>query len=215
MKPTNTGKSIALVALVVLALGGGLVYWQYSMHGDAEAHLNKIRSETPDEKKLQADLQTSQTELYAASSELKNLENGIPTLAYVPTLLKELEEEGNKHELHVTVFKQANPAGAAPTPTNASSGDAKSLKDKPYDEIEFDLSGRGSYTSVEDMLKGLQQFPKIISVQSITVTPKRDPNSASAATVETTIHMKAFIFKQAEETPKADLQANNAKGGGQ
>jgi len=212
MKPASPTKSIALLALAVIAVGGGLVYWQYSVHGDAEANLAKIRAKTPDEAKLQKQLEDAQAELYRASTDLKHLEGGVPTLAYVPTLLRELEAVGKQDELQVTVFKQANPT-AVQTP--ASTGDAKALKEEAYDEVEFDVSGRGSYTSVGKMLTSLQTFPKIVSVQSVNVTPKRDPNAPGVPTVEATIHLKAFIFKQAEEAPKGDLQANNAKGGGQ
>ncbi|MBS1708914.1 MAG: type 4a pilus biogenesis protein PilO [Armatimonadetes bacterium] len=214
MKPENPAKTIALMALGVIAIGGGLVYWQYSVHGDAEAHLNKMRAETPDEAKLEKQLQDAQAELYKASTNLKHLEGGVPTLAYVPTLLQELESAGKSQNLQVTVFKQAQTPTAQPASTTG--GDAKSLKDKPYDEVEFDVSGRGNYKSVGDMLAALQSFPKIVSVQSIGITPKRDPANPTAATVEATLHVKAFMFKQAEDpTAKKDLQANNVKGGAQ
>ena len=212
MKPANPAKSIVLAAVAVVAVGGGLVYWQYTVHGDAEANLAKIRAATPDESKLQQDLQAAQAELYKASTELTHLEGGVPTLAYVPTLLQELEAVGNTNNMRVTVFKQSNPS-AVQTP--ASTGDAKSLKEKAYDEVEFDVSGRGSYTSIEKMLTDLQIFPKIVSVQSVNVMPKRDQGAPNAATVEATIRLKAYIFKQADEQPKGDLQANNTPGGGQ
>ncbi len=209
MKPENPARSIALMALGIVALGGGLVYWQFSVHGDAEARLGKLKADTPDETKLQKQLTDAQAALYKSSTDLQHLEGGVPTLAYVPTLLKELEEVGRTNNLQVTVFKQANTPGT-PVPAKA---DAKKIADKPYDEIEFDVSGRGSYQAVGQMLDQLQKFPKIVSVESVGVTPKRDAQGNNGSMVEATMHLKAFIFKQTEDN--GNLQANNTKDGAQ
>lgn len=212
MKPENPARSIALLAVLVVVVGGGIVYWQYAVHGDAEARLSKLRAETPDETKLQQQLKDAQADLYKETTDLVHLEKGVPTLAYVPTLLQELEEVGKSHDMQVTVFKQALQTSAQ----SASSGDAKSLKSKPYEEVEFDVSGRGSYQSIGDMLTALQSFPKIVSVESVGVLPKHDPTGKSPDSVEATMRLKAYMFKSADDSAdKGNLVANNAPGGGQ
>lgn len=197
-----------LLLLVVTLLGGGAVYWQYNSKTAAEARVNALEAEVPDEKELTNMLATSQKGLSEHRTKLKHLEQSIPQAAYVPTLIKELEAVGKSNEVAVTGIRPVM-APAAP----ASEVGSK----KAYDEIEFDMVGRGGYMAVLNLVSALQTFPKILSVSTVAVVPKRGIDSQQ--TLEATVRIRAFVFPN-ETKPKDDAPAEKVAslvrpGGGQ
>lgn len=177
-------KSIALMALAVVAIGGGLVYWQYSARGKAEAKVKFLESQIPDEQQLQADLTASQTELAKYRTDLEHLEKSIPSSAYVPTLLKELEVVGNQNKLAVTGVRPVQAVAVGPGMQD----------DKPYEELEIDITGQGTYGAVMDLVASLQRFPKILAVRTIGLAPKQDPLKKTSD-LDATVRLRAFVFK--------------------
>jgi len=205
MKNGANSKSMFLLLLVVALLGGGAIYWQYGGMTSAETRVQALESEVPDEKELGDMLASSQTELSDFQTKLMHLEKSIPPAAYVPTLIKELEAVGKTNKVSVTgirpVMAVANP-NAMP-------------EKKAYDEIELDIVGRGGYMAVLNLVTALQSFPKILSVSTVAVIPKRDQDQQQ--TLEATVRIRAFVF--AEEAKKDSAKpvekvASRSAGGG-
>ncbi|MDI9636607.1 type 4a pilus biogenesis protein PilO [Kamptonema cortianum] len=196
MKSNEAMKSVMLMALAVLMIGGGLVYWQYSAREQAEARVAYIESRIPDERELQSNLQKSQQELEDFRFKLEHLERNLPTAAYVPTLMKELEAVGLSNEVKVT--------GVRPVPITLTEADAE---ERPYKEIEFDISGQGTYRSVMNLVAALQKFPKVVSVRTVALAPRQDIKSNSRE-LDATVRLKAYLFKDDSDLSSKPSGAN-------
>lgn len=207
MKNDESSKSILLMALAVLALGGGLTYWQYSSRSEAQARVDSLMAELPDEAQLQSELQTTTTQLEETRLQLEHVEKGVPTAAYVPTLLRELEQVGLQAELKVT--------GVRPVPAVPSDGETE---EKPYAELEIDITGTGGYRSVMNLLASLQRFPKVLEVRTIGLQPKQGEQRPGRIDLDASVRLKAYIFKEEgateEGTPEeATAQLGTGTGG--
>lgn len=205
MKSTKNGKALVLLLLAVLIVGGGAAYWQYTGMTAAEGRLRQLESEVPDEKELTSMLASSQAELAEQQAKLDHLEKSVPGVAYVPTLLRELESVGKGNKITVTGVR---PVMAPPSVPGAEMG-AK----KAYQEIEIDITGRGSYFSVLNMVQALQKFPKIVAVNSVAMLPKREGNQDQLS-LEATVRIKAFMFPNDPSPDSGDKLASNVKPAG-
>lgn len=187
MKSNEAMKSVALMALATLLVGGGLIYWQYNNRSAAQSRVASLEAELPDIEQVQADLATSQQELEDYRIRLEHLEKSLPKEAYIPTLLKELEVVGKERNLTVTGIRpilQPNVVGATPD------------EDAGYQKLDIDITGQGTYRAVLEMIASLKNFPKILSVTTIAIQPRRDLQSKSNE-LDATIRLRAYVFKEA------------------
>ena len=119
-------------------------------------------------------------------------------MAYVPTLLSEIENIGKQHSIAVT--------GVRPIIENKlqKSGDDKASgeqKKAAYQEMLIDVTGRGTYGNVMQMIEALNKFPKIIAIQTVGLVPRRETdeerkanNGSSGIVLDATIRIKAYLF---------------------
>src|SRR5262249_22924054 len=147
---------------------------------------------------------------------LTHLEKGIPTTAYVPTMLQELAKIGNDCGITVT--------GVRPVPKTASSnaaaqsGDGTQTVSKPaYDALDIEVKGRGNYASVMKFITALQTFPKIVGSRTISITPCMEPNDNAQGLVDIVIGLRAYLFQDngkdsnaAEANKPADAKSKEA-----
>lgn len=194
MKKSDAFKSVLLMAVGVIAVGGGLVYWQWTVRSDAETRVSSLESQLPDAQQLQADLDKSMTELADYQAKLDHLESGIPSTAYIPTLLAELEQVGMANNIQVT--------GVRPVMA-ANTGVGETTEPKDYDEIEIDITGKGSYGSVMDLIAALQIFPKILAVKTVGLAP-RPTTAGEKKELDATVRLRAFVFKDADKAASED-----------
>lgn len=201
MKNNDSMKSVLLMALAVILVGGGLAYWQYGNRSAAQAKVDQLTAELPDAEQVQNDLQTSQTELEDYRLRLTHLEKSLPNTAYVPTLLKELETVGQENYLQITGVR----------PVFAQPGTEEDDTDSSYQKLQIDITGQGTYRSVMDVVAALRVFPKILTIETVALQPRQDMQSKGRE-LDTTIRLTAFIFKE-----KLDIgelpQDPNAEGG--
>lgn len=187
-------KSVMAMAIGVIAVGGGLVYWQFSSRDSAKTRVDSLRLQVPNESELKDNLEKSATELAEFRVQLDHLEKSVPSTAYIPTLLMELEKVGSDNKISVNGVR---PILAA---SGADDGDA----DKPYQELEIDIIGQGSYGSVMDLVAALQRFPKIMAVKTIGLTPQTNIQSKSSD-LDATVRLRAFVFKESLKTNEEKL----------
>ena len=197
MKQDNSLKTVQLTALCVIAFGALLIYSQFSIREGASSRLKRLQADTPDKKKVEEDLKASQDDVKTYSDELVHLEQGVPTNAYVATLLKELEALGIQKQLVVTGVRPALNTAAAAPPASGKDGAVKPVS-KPYDELDIDITGRGNYASVMNTVEALQTFPKIVAVKTVSLQPKSDPANQKLNMLDATISIKAYVFKEGE-----------------
>jgi Tfp pilus assembly protein PilO len=125
----------------------------------------------------------------------------VPDVAYIPTLMKELEQIGIGKGIKVTGVRPAPPVVA---PTLPEEGSTKPKK-KDYDEITIEVKGRGRYDNIKAFLDSIQEFPKVIAVKTISMTPMRDGSDGRPGEIEVVVNVVAYVF------PFELITAANAK----
>jgi Tfp pilus assembly protein PilO len=186
---TNT-KALILFSMAVLAMGGGATYFQYNTVQEAKARAAELQAQVPSQDDLERNLSESQTKLTEYQAKLAHLEGSVPDVAYIPTLMKELERIGIEHGIVVTGVR---PAPIVAAPTMPGEGTLKEAK-KDYSEVQIEIKGRGRYDDIKSLLDALQKFPKVIAVKTVGLSPMRDTAQNSVTHIEVVINVVAYVF---------------------
>ncbi len=195
MKGGLNPKTIGLLAMAALVLGGGAIYLQYNAMSGASARYKTLEAEVPDEAELREELTATETELAMIQTKLDHLEKGVPPVAYIPTLLKELEQTGQMSQIKVTGVR---PAPRQPSPPGALEEEAKA-----YEEKDIDIAGRGNFRAIIAMLDQLQKFPKVVAVGTVGMNPKMVGTSPNYEHLEVTVRLKAYVFPETKQEAEA------------
>ena len=218
LKPTKTVIALLGATLVLVAGGTGGVLWLQngalaSTLKVVEAKENEVLDGQKRERRREEALRT----LEADRQRLQFLEQSVSDAAYVPTLLKQLEELAVRTDNRVLGVQ---PEAAAPKPVRkvdqrrdpdaqvkseeeeAEGGGEKKEPEEPYTPLIIRVSVIGTYRSVETLVERLTAFPKIVAVEEVQLRPHR----AEAGQEETAnnlldvdLRVTAFVMK----TPKA------------
>jgi len=212
MKVKPTKALIALLASVLfLTLAGGLGLIAYQRHSLAATHqkLTDLQHEVAAGDNIRNRLAASEEALRADQLSLRNLELALPTYAYVPTLLAQLENlaqtTGNQVQgVRPEPLKEEPKARLrrrkAPDPENAEPESEAGKKPKgPYEMLPITIGLVGDYASVQDLIERLTHFPKILAVQQIEVKPHRDSSAATRvqgtrSLLDVKLRVNAFIL---------------------
>lgn len=198
MKGPNPIIFIGLTALT-LVVGGGAVFMQSSALSETQNRVAQLKKDEKDEVQLQNQLQQSVAHVQEASARLQHLEQGIPEIAYVPTMLKELETVGTQNGIEVLGVRPVPKQVSAPSPKDEK-GTTKSTP-KVYDELDIEVSGRGSYKAVKNFVRALQSFPKIVAARTVSLTPKQETGVIGGAPkLEVTISLRSYLFRSKPKT---------------
>jgi Tfp pilus assembly protein PilO len=189
VKGKGAPKALGLLAGVVIVLGGGATYFQYQNVAKAKAKVAELEAEVPTQKDLEKDLMASNGKLKEFQNKLAHLEANVPDVAYVPTLMKELEAMGKDHNITVTGVRPA-PKQAAPPTTEG----APKPKKSEYAEFEIEVKGRGTYDDIKAFMDALQKFPKVVGVKTVNLTPFRESEGRGKDQIEATINVVAYVF---------------------
>ncbi len=191
MKTSANPKLFMGLALVSVIAGSGAMYFQYNLKASAEERVAKLRKSVHEEKAILAQLETSEVKLRESAEKLNHLEKGVPGLAYIPTLLTELEQTGKQNNIEVL--------GVRPMPPKV---DPKAPKDpakkKSYEELDIEVKGRGNYRAIMTFLSALKAFPKIVAVRTTTLTPKHEINETGPPKLDVTVELRAYLFPPTE-----------------
>lgn len=211
MRPLPSIKVGILIVAGTVLIGAGVTMWAQNTSSSAKERYQKLESEVPAESELRRQLTASQEVVDDYKNQLQHLEQGVPTLAYVPTLLTELETLGKVHSIEVTGVRPLLESVQKKNNDDKSSGSGK----KPaYQEMTIEVTGRGTYANVNQMVEGIKKFPKIIAIQTVTLQPHRQNSQEDKARtqpgfiLDATIRLKAYLFPTLN--PKSE--AANATG---
>lgn len=203
MKRSPNPKFYLLMALGTLVAGSVLVSTQASRLGDKRATVERLRQESQDENQVRERLASSATLLEEARVKLEHLEQNIPSAAYIPTMLQELEKVGNEQGIKVVGVRPAMRMIARPK----VDGTAAEPIRKPYDELDIEVKGRGSYEAIENFVKSLQSFPKIVAARMVSVSPHIDPLNPTEPQLEIAVELRAYLFKPGEGKKTQEAKA--------
>jgi Tfp pilus assembly protein PilO len=189
MKKSRAPQLFLILAAVALAAGAGGTFLQYQELSEKWDKVAELKKTSRDPKEIQAELDKTGEELSKSKTELEHLEKSVPAFAYIPTMLRELEQFGKLNAIEVL--------GVRPIPKQDSKD--KKKKKQAYEEIAIEVKGRGDFKSVQQFVTALQKFPKIVGVRSVSLQPKNDPNEIAGKKLDVTIELRAYLFAPGAE----------------
>ena len=216
LKATSKGV-IALIAVAgFIFLGCVLGYLGAAGKMRRTNHeLDTKEKKVAESKVIAQKLEKSKLDYFDTWSQIRFLETSVSTSAYVPTLLEQLELLGKSVNLKVlgvkpqppekrpTVRKitsgsQASKGNVEGASEGSASDSAKGKKEpeNPYDELKIEVEVEGNYANMLDFLYKLTSFPKIIAVNTVTMSPV-DSVLCFSESPRLTIKLEitAFMFK--------------------
>lgn len=198
MSLTVSPKALFVASGLVALLGAGGVYTSFTGLSDEEAKVAALRTKVRDEKDVRLELEKTTTDVVGLRAKLKHLEEGVPNFAYIPSMAKELELAGRSHGIEVLGVRPV----ADPAAKKEVAGEKKTRK--AYEELTIQVKGRGSYTAIANFVRSLTNFPKIVAVRMLTLTPKASSEDPFAAPkLDADIEIRAYAFKDSGPAAEA------------
>jgi len=194
---STTPNPLVWIVLSGVAFMGGIAAcgFQYGARTAEAVKLATLERNLKDEKKIQRQMEESATKLAVSQSKLRHLELGVPEMAYIPTLLTEVEVIGRRNGILVTGVRPKDPPKV-----KKKANDEEGDKDKPkeakpsYQQMIVEITGTGSYASILSFARALEQFPKIVAIQRLSLEPKREMKMKGAGLLEITAELRLFAF---------------------
>ncbi len=204
MKIGLTPKTIQFFTGALVLIGGAMLWLTHSSNSEQANHIATISKELRDEKEVQKELDESKKRVDDLKFKLKHLEEGVQQFAYIPTMMKELEDYGKKNQIKIVEIK--------PIPAVVSK-DKDDKKKSAYEEMNINVKCRGSYEDSLRFLEAIEVFPKIVAVRTVSLIPHTDNKQAKTLkpVLDLELELRAYAFKE-EDQPTKQV-ANNAKGG--
>lgn len=199
-KVNLTQKHFYMFTGLVAVLGLGLTYITYSSNSETVAKIETLKTELRDEQEVQQELTAMQKKVQELSTQLNHLESGVQQAAYIPTLLKELEDYGKKNKMTILQLK---PIYAPPS----NKKEDKKKREDAYLEMNVNVKARGQYYDALRFLNALKVFPKIVAVRTVSIAPKQDASGSRTAgqpKLDIDFELRAYAFKEEAKPAKTD-----------
>ncbi|MCX7799532.1 MAG: type 4a pilus biogenesis protein PilO [Fimbriimonadales bacterium] len=195
MKKAPNVKAIGVTMFALTASGLALCGWQYSALTAMRERAAGLRKEVEQQSQIAQRAEETAARLKRTAARLSHLELSVSQAAYIPTMLTELERTGKEAGLTVLGVRPIE----APKPTTKDGKDAPKRR-KPYQELDIEVKGRGSYRASLNFLKALQAFPRIVAVKSLTLAPKSQAGAGASLKpdLDLTIVIRTFVFPPAK-----------------
>lgn len=223
LNPTSKTVTLLIIAAAVLLFGGLLTYFVMSSKLKTyAADLDKKQKEVDDSRQIARKVTDVEMRFQQTCSQLQFLETSVSTQAYVPTLLKQLEELGKEVNLRVVSVRpvpgqinqptrklstdSTNPEAVQKQMDESTQGGgaAKKPEPKPYEPMVVDVEVQGSYSNALAFLCKVTTFPKIMAVNSVQISPAATgPMGPSMASPSLTvkINLTAYVFREEPKLP--------------
>ena len=194
-------KLLSLGSIVLLILSVGSIYMPFSMVQQVQQQVTEQRQQLEQARQAPQQLRMLQQQYETVQSELRFLERGVSEATYIPTMLKQIEQTARQLQLEIVAVRpqqnnQPTTQGNQNTQnaSNQQSGGQATPK-KAYEEQIIEVSLRGKFWSLMSFLKQLDEFPKILAVQTLNAQAKLKPEQeALNPDLEIRLTVKAFIF---------------------
>ena len=208
MKLNLTPKSFYALTGVVAAVGAGLMWMTNSSISAQVSHIETLKKEVRDEKTVLKELDESKKKVEDLKFKLVHLEAGVQDFAYIPTMLKELEQFGKKNNLDITQVK--------PLITPVTPGKEEDKHKSAYQELNISVKGRGTYENSLKFLEAIKVFPKIVAVRTVSLSPHLDNTSKKYGkpVLELELELRAYAFKDDKKDLRDTKTAAKTKDGG-
>lgn len=174
----------------LLLASAGLYFWQSGEIAALDKQVQDKQTQLAESEKIARDLEQVRQKNTDTRSQLRFLETSVTEGQYVPTLLHQTEDLAKSTNLQVAAIRPT--LEPAPKPP-ADKEQAKKFKPQPYDKILIDMEVSGKYWDIAHMLYRLTEFPKILTVESMQVSPS-NPIAGTAPSLTVKMKLTGFIF---------------------
>ncbi|MEN3000884.1 MAG: type 4a pilus biogenesis protein PilO [Armatimonadota bacterium] len=199
--------SLGLLVLLVVSIGS--TYLPFSLLREAQQQLAERQQQLEQARQAPQQLRQLQQQYENAQRELRFLEQGVSQAAYIPTMLKQIEQTGQQLNLKIIAIRpqQNNPTNQTgqnqQNPSNQQASNQPSPP-KAYEEQIIEINLQGRFWSLMSFLKQLDEFPKILAVQTLNAQTKLKPEQENTnPELEIRMTVKAFIFSQSAGLPRS------------
>lgn len=184
-------------AVLMLFVCGFTYYNRATESAVVQKQLAEKKAALEDSEATARQLEVVEQKYADASAKLSVLEQGVSEQAYIPTLLRQLEELGKSVNLRVAGVRPKPKQVVAQQPSGDKAKDEAAKKDvKPYDELDIDIEIDGKYWDVVHFLREVTSFPKIIAVREVQISPVGTIEGKTSPKLAVKISTTAFILKQ-------------------
>ncbi len=206
MKMNLTPKAFYILSGVVVAAGAGLLWITNASISDQASRIATLRKELRDEKTVLTELGDAKKRVDDLKFKLVHLETGVQDFAYIPTMLKELEQFGKKNNLEITQVK--------PILTPAPVGKDGEKRKSAYQELNVQVKARGSYENSLQFLQAINKFPKIVAVRTVSLSPHVDNSTKQVGkpVLELDLELRAYAFKEEDKNKDQKTASRGTKG---
>ena len=191
---------------LVLLGGGGILVGLNSKLTSLQTSAQQQDSEVSSSEQIAHRYQATLDGYTQTEGHIKYLETSVSDKSYVPTLLAQLQSLAGQTHLTMSAVRPTAPPPAPPpapaAPAGASGTDVGAKKappPPPYDTLDVAVDVSGSYADTSMFLYSLTRFPKIISVDSVTMHPGTAAAPGGPMIVETSLKLTAFMFHDAPD----------------
>lgn len=205
-----------IAAAVLLFLVCGFTYYNRASRLHVlGVQLKDKEQKLADSEKIVKQLTEIEQDYLDAQAKLGILESGVSTKAYVPTLLRQLEEMGKSVNLRVVGVRPKAPeviaaASESSSDDKSSSSSSNKKKEEPYDKLNIEIDVNGKYWDVARFLRQITSFPKIIAVNDLQVNPLAQGDIAGSPMLSVKFNTTAFILKETAPVKKPQSEQQQA-----
>jgi Tfp pilus assembly protein PilO len=202
--------ALLTVAILVLVAGGAGAYLVNAQCVSAQAVVDQKERIVDDNQEIAARYQDTLNNYNSTSTKLSFLEGAVSQNTYVPTLVQQIQHLATSTKLTVATIRPGSIVAppAAPAPVPGSTPAAAPAPPVPYSTMTITLDVAGTYPQIMSFVYSLPKFPKIVSVQSITLHPGAPGNGEPSLTAE--ISLSAYVFDQ-DATTDTTKSASSAE----
>lgn len=204
INPSKKALGIMTGGAVLLFLACGLLFFNLNSRlNTLQARVDEKEQKLAGSRKIARQLSDVEQEYQDAQAKLAILESGVSTKAYVPTLLRQIEDLGKSVNLRVVGVRPKAPE-VQPAPVSKSADGEKPKEKKkvdPYDKLDIDINVNGKYWDVVRFLDKITCFPKIIAVNNLKINQLAQDKAKGSPTLDVQLNTTAFILK--ETAPQA------------
>lgn len=201
---------IILIFVVELVLLGFLVYRQQSVIGRLKKDIADKNEEIARYSATYREIPQLEETLNSLRSQVKAIEWNLPTYAYIPTFLAQIEQWAHQCGVKLT---NISPQQQTPPPTPAKPAqktaeeevgvkrgelreEVKPKKEEkpsaPYETISLNLQAEGDFYAVNKFIDGFRRFPKALSLAKLDITPQ--PREGKAPLLRVSLFLNIAVL---------------------
>jgi Tfp pilus assembly protein PilO len=123
---------------------------------------------------------------------LDRLETGLPTGAYVPTFLKQIESLAWKTGNQIAGIKPVINLAQPQPQSQQQQQQKKQSGSSPYERMSIEMQLQGRYWTMVSFLDQLDRFPKMIAVNDISLSPS---GGQKKSIISSRLQLTALIYQ--------------------